>query len=396
MLFTINLIQLCLLIRTLLAAPFTFPDGSTKQNRTEQISSRQAEFEGRSLRGGYSQDGRPNYSRYNVYEHEYEDLRRSTTTVRPYLTTTARTTPRAQSYHNRQPNAYFNRLPPPKNDEPIDAEPEDDYSDENVIDAPDPVTSKPATAADYSSSAYGNKPTIFSNNFFDLNDKFFGVGNIFGENRRKHKFKFKRRKPGQPCIPYDFFNKFRTTGRDAYGNRIEPKTFYPPLNLVLADVNYYSPSNNYNSGHGAGGISDTPSGSQGTIFNNNFYDAVGGYPCSGSSFGNKPHKPHGGPLGFFGQGGLFDWTTSSDAVQSDTGVGGGTGNRPTVVFNLNDAIDTVATNWKPGQNFQNMMQVIAEFITSVAGGAPVAASEVVGDTVDTVRKVNREFVSLFT
>lgn len=42
-----------------------------------------------------------------------------------------------------------------------------------------------------------------------------------------------------------------------------------------------------------------------------------------------------------------------------------------------------------------MMKVIAEFISSVAGGAPVAAGDAVGDAVDTVRKVNKEFVSLF-
>ncbi|XP_055545079.1 uncharacterized protein LOC129730079 [Wyeomyia smithii] len=387
----IYIILLSSLFKTYSAAPFTFPDDSrSSQNRSQQISSRQDEFEGRSLRGGYSQDKRPDYSRYSVYEHEYEDLRRSTTTVRPYLTTTtARTTLRGQLNYSRRPNAYFNRLPPPKNDEPIDAEPEDDYSDENVIDALDPVTSNPVASADYSNTNYGSKPTVFSNNFYDLNHKFFGLGNIFGEDRRKHKFKFKRRKPGQPCIPYDFYNRYRSA---------DPKTLIPPLNLVLADVNYYSPSNNYNSGHGVGG-SDTPTNGQGAIFHNNFYDAVGGYPCVGTvSSGHKPHKPHkphGGPLGFFGQGGLFDWAPSADAVQSDTGVGG-TSNRPTVVFNLNDAIDTVATNWKPGESFQNMMKVIAEFITSVAGGAPVAASEVVGDTVDTVRKVNREFVSLFT
>ncbi|XP_058817351.1 uncharacterized protein LOC131680655 [Topomyia yanbarensis] len=394
----LKIILLSLLCKTTLGAPFTFPDSSrTESNRSREATpSRQSEFEGRSIRGGYGPQKFSDYSRYNVYEHEYDDFRRSTTTVGPFLTTTR------QSYNNRQPNAYYNRLPPPKNDEPIEVEAEDDYSDENVEDVPDPVTSKPGTAsaADYSSSGYGSRPSTFNNLFFNANDKFFGLGNLFGEDRRKHKFKFKRRKPGQPCIPYDLFNKLRLTGRDAYGNRIDPKTLYPPLNLVLADVNYYSPSNNYN---GQGGSHDTGTGG-GAIFNNNFYDAVGGYPCTSANFGHKPHKPHkphgGGPLGFFGQGGLFDWAPSADAVQSDTGEGGtgggGSSNRPTVVFNLNDAIDTVATNWKPGESFQNMMKVIAEFITSVAGGVPAAAGEVVGDTVDTVRKVNSEFVSLFT
>ncbi|XP_055610415.1 uncharacterized protein LOC129757278 [Uranotaenia lowii] len=374
-------------------------------NVAPSASSRQEEFEGRSYRGGYSQSAgkRPDYSRYSVYEHEDDYARPSTTyyatstTARPY--TSIATTRQA---YNRQPNAYFNRLPPAKNDDPIEAE--DDYSDEeDVEEAPDPPSSPASSsAADYSSSSnggYGGKPVEFNNIFYGLNDKFGGLnlGNLFGENRTKHKFKFKRRKPGQPCIPYDVFNRLRN-GRDASGNRIEPKTLYPPLSLVLADVNYYSPQNHYN---GHGGASDTGSGA---TFNNHYYDAVGGYPCVGVNFGHKPHRPfrpHGGPLGFFGQGGLFDWTTSNDAVQSDTGeddgtTTGGTGTKPQVVFNLNDAIDTVATNWKPGQGFQSMMQVLAEFITSVAGGAPIAAGDVVGDAVDTVRKVNKEFTSLFT
>ncbi|XP_058454716.1 uncharacterized protein LOC131432446 [Malaya genurostris] len=399
----VNIILLSLLCKNSLAVPFTFPGSSSSENnRSREATSRQSEFEGRSISSGHNQQRFSEYSRYNVYEHEYDDFRRSTTTVGPFLTTT-------RPPYNRQPNAYFNRLPPPKNDEPIEAEAEDDYSDENVLDVPDPVTSKPviAAAADYGSSGYGSRPSSFNNLFFSSNDKFFGLGNLFGEDRRKQKFKFKRRKPGQPCIPYDLFNKFKF-GRDANGNRIDPKTFVPPLNLVLADVNYYSPSNNYN-GHGGSydtGVGGGGGGGGGAVFNNHFYDAVGGYPCTGTNYGNKPnrpHKPHGGPLGFFGQGGLFDWVSSADAVQSDTGEGvggagggGGSSNRPTVVFNLNDAIDTVATNWKPGESFQNMMKVIAEFITSVAGGVPVAAGEVVGDTVDTVRKVNSEFVSLFT
>ncbi|XP_055633723.1 uncharacterized protein LOC129774052 [Toxorhynchites rutilus septentrionalis] len=396
----LNIVLLAIVCHTVSTTPISFPDGSrsgTGDTRETSSSLRQEEFEGRSIRGGYSQDKRPDYSRYSVYEHPENDYYTTRSTLRPYgSTTTVRP-------YSRQPNAYFNRLPPPKNDEPIEAEPEDDYDDSDDDDGDDDqgvsdvLPSKPTsgTSGDYGN--YGSKPISFNNLFYNVNDKFAGFGNLFGENRRKHKFKFKRRKPGQPCIPYDLFNKLKY-GRDANGNRVDPKTLINPLNLVLADINYYSPSNNYN-GHGDSGSSDS-----GAVFNNNFYDAVGGYPCSGVNYGQKPfghkpfgNKPHGGPLGFFGQGGLFDWTSSSASVQSDTPEGGAASpNRPTVVFNLNDAIDSVATNWRPGQSFQMVMKVLGDFIATVAGGSPVAAGEIVEDTVDTVRKVNKEFVSLFT
>ncbi|XP_062715629.1 uncharacterized protein LOC115260368 [Aedes albopictus] len=386
----LKIILLSTICQTTLGRPFSFPDG-TRANGDSR-SRQNEQLEGRSILGGYSQDNKPDiYSRYNVYEHEEEDYRRTSTTHRPYVTFST-----TRQAHNRAPNAHFNRLPPAKNDEPIEAEPEDDYDDDG--DAQDGVDPPPTNAAaDFSSSSSGNfgsNPVTFNNLLynFNANNKFGGFGNLFGENRHKYKHKFKRRKPGQPCIPYDLFNRLRT-GRDSNGNRIDPKTLIPPLNLVLADVNYYSPSNNYN-GHGVASDTGSPGHTGGAVFNNHFYDAVGGYPCTG---GYKPiNRPHGGPLGFFGQGGLFDWTTSADSVQSDPGEGGGTGNKPTVVFNLNDAIDTVATNWRPGESFQMMMKVIAEFISSVAGGAPVAAGEAVGDAVDTVRKVNKEFVSLFS
>ncbi|XP_065078102.1 uncharacterized protein LOC135701291 [Ochlerotatus camptorhynchus] len=384
----IQIILLSVLCQITHARPFTFPDG-TQTNGDRNGSSRSGQHpepEGRSIRGGYSQDKRLDiYSRYNVYEHEEDDYRRTTTTFRPYVTIGS-----TKQTFNRYPNANYNRLPPAKNDEPIEAEPEDDYDDDG--DAEDGVD-PPNAAEDFSSSSTsGSKPVTFNNLLFTNNNKFGGFGNLFGENRVKHKYKFKRRRPGQPCIPYDLFNRLRT-GRDSNGNRIDPKTLIPPLNLVLADVNYYSPSNNYN-GHGVasdtGASYDTGTSSGGAVFNNVFYDAVGGYPCTG---GYKPQRPHGGPLGFFGQGGLFDWVSSADSVQSDPGEGGSS-NKPTVVFNLNDAIDSVATNWNPGERFQMMMKVIAEFISSVAGGG--GGVPVVGDAVDTVRQVNKEFVSLFT
>ncbi|XP_049278239.1 uncharacterized protein LOC125761288 [Anopheles funestus] len=392
--------------------PFSFPDGSRSlsSSSTSTANRRQEAFEGRSIRGndGTSSKNHPGrfpdiYSRYQVHESD-PDPPGVRPTVGPFLTRPGSITPPPPRYTTRsdRPNAAYNRLPPAKNDEPIQAEPATDYDDGDDDDVGEEgeQPDKPVNAATVpiGGGGGGGVPSNTVNNlFYGFNDKFGGLAggltSLFGENR--HKFKYKRRKPGQPCIPYSLFHKLKY-GRDLQGNPVDPKTLLPHLNFVLADVNYYAPSNNYGGGDHA---SDTGTG--GAVFNNHYYDAVGGYPCQGISFGGgsphkpfKPHRPHGGPLGFFGQGGLFDWVSSADQVQGDEGVGGtdGTsGNRPTVVFNLNDAIDTVATNWKPGESFQMMMGVIANFITQVAGGAAAPVADAASD----VRKINREFFSLF-
>uniref|UniRef100_A0A182YGQ0 Uncharacterized protein n=1 Tax=Anopheles stephensi TaxID=30069 RepID=A0A182YGQ0_ANOST len=398
--------------------PFSFPDGSRSASSTSTAQRRQEAFEGRSIRGNGGGSSSKNqfpdiYSRYQVHEND-PDPPGVRPTAGPFLDRPGSITPPPPRYTTRsdRPNASFNRLPPTKNDEPIQAEPAIDYDDgdEEDVGEEEEQPDKPVTAASAplyrpSVGSYGGGGSnTFNNIFTGFNDKFGGglgggLTSLFGENR--HKFKLKRRKPGQPCIPYSLFHKLRY-GRDLQGNPVDPKTLLPHLNLVLADVNYFAPNNNYGGGGGGGSVdfhSDTGTG--GAVFNNHFYDAVGGYPCQGVSFGGglphkpfKPHRPHGGPLGFFGQGGLFDWVSSADQVQGDEGVGetGGTsGNRPTVVFNLNDAIDSVATNWRPGESFQMMMGVIANFITQVAGTAAAPVADVATD----VRKINREFFSLF-
>uniref|UniRef100_A0A182M4L1 Uncharacterized protein n=1 Tax=Anopheles culicifacies TaxID=139723 RepID=A0A182M4L1_9DIPT len=391
--------------------PFSFPDGSksVSSSGTSTANRRQEAFEGRSIRGNggtSSKNQFPDiYSRYQVHEND-PDPPGVRPTAGPFLNRPGSITPPPPRYTTRsdRPNAAYNRLPPTKNDEPIQAEPATDYDDDDDDDVgeeeeqPDKPVSA-ATAPFYKPpvSGGGVASNTVNNLFYGFNDKFGGLTggltSLFGENR--HKFKYKRRKPGQPCIPYSLFHKLKY-GRDLQGNPVDPKTLLPHLNLVLADVNYYAPNNNYGGGDHA---SDTGTG--GAVFNNHFYDAVGGYPCQGISFGGgggglphkpfKPHRPHGGPLGFFGQGGLFDWVSSADQVQSDEGAEGSSGNRPTVVFNLNDAIDTVATNWKPGESFQMMMGVIANFITQVAGGAAAPVADAASD----VRRINREFFSLF-
>ncbi|XP_053680628.1 uncharacterized protein LOC128731524 [Anopheles nili] len=373
-----------------IALPFSFPDGSPRGKSTEsQPKSRQEAFEGRSIRTGPNRAQFPDiYSRYQVHENDPDPpgvpfLSRPSVSITP-------PPPARHTTRSDRPNASFNRLPPSKNDEPIQAEPADDYvdgedvSEEETPDKPVPPQHRPPLAGGGGVISHGSNQV--NNLFFDLNDKFGGLTGLFGDTSSRHKFKYKRRKPGQPCIPYSLFHKLKY-GRDLQGNPVDPKTLLPHLNLVLADVNYYAPNN-----YGAGGGGADGTSHDGTVFNNHFYDAVGGYPCHGP---HKPHRPHGGPLGFFGQGGLFDWVSSADQVQGDEGVGGeqggGSGNRPAVVFNLNDAIDTVASNWKPGEGFQMMMSVIANFITQVAGGAAAPVADVASD----VRNINREFFSLF-
>ncbi|XP_050070103.1 uncharacterized protein LOC126558180 [Anopheles maculipalpis] len=398
--------------------PFSFPDGSrsASSSSTSSAQRRQEAFEGRSIRGNDGSSSKNQfpdiYSRYQVHEND-PDPPGVRPTAGPFLDRPGSITPPPPRYTTRsdRPNAAYNRLPPTKNDEPIQAEPAIDYDDGEDVgeeeEQPDKPVPGPVSAPIYKPPAGsyggGGGSNTVNNLFYDFNDKFGGLAggltSLFGENR--HKFKLKRRKPGQPCIPYSLFHKLKY-GRDLQGNPVDPKTLLPHLNLVLADVNYYAPNNNYGGGGSSGVDYQSDTGTGGAVFNNHFYDAVGGYPCQGISFGGggfphkpfKPHRPHGGPLGFFGQGGLFDWVSSADQVQGDEGVGGteGTsGNRPTVVFNLNDAIDTVATNWKPGEGFQMMMGVIANFITQVAGTAAAPVADVATD----VRKINREFFSLF-
>ncbi|XP_050086371.1 uncharacterized protein LOC126571677 [Anopheles aquasalis] len=432
-----QLMAYCYLFQLTAGLPFSFPESgqsssgrgaSTRENlssraassRSDTGSSRQEAFEGRSIRGQQPSGNRyqfPDiYSRYQVHEDDPDPpgVVNRRTTLGPFLQRPALSssssggiTPPPPLYTTRsdRPNAAFNRLPPVKNDEPIQAEASDDYEgddddDDDVGEEGQPDKPVTASAALYNPSSGIQRPgTSSSSSSNTVNNLFYGFGDkfggLFGENR--HKFKYKRRKPGQPCIPYSLFHKLKY-GRDLQGNPVDPKTLLPNLNLILADLNYYAPNNNL---YGGGDHASDAVGGGGALFNNHFYDAVGGYPCQGVNFGGgnkpfqpfKPHRPHGGPLGFFGQGGLFDWVSSADAVQADEGVGDGTpsGNRPTVVFNLNDAIDTVATNWRPGESFQKVMGVIADFITQVAGGAVAPVADVATD----VRTINREFFSLF-
>ncbi|XP_058061566.1 uncharacterized protein LOC131211906 [Anopheles bellator] len=402
----------CYLVQLSATLPFSFPDGHGRSQSSARAlspaepTSRQDAFEGRSSSSNGRYPFLDIYSRYQVHEEDADPpgVHQKPTPYlpRPTPASTGRITPPSPRYTTKsnRPNSAFNRLPPAKADEPIQAEPADDYDDddedvgeEGQPDKPVPVAPAYNPVAGGASGGSMLSPNSVNNLFYGFNDKF---GGLFGENRNK--FKLKRRKPGQPCIPYSLLHKLKY-GRDLQGNPVDPKTLLPNLNLILADLNYYAPNNNLYGDH----ASDTPAGG-GAVVNNHFYDAAGGYPCQGTSFGGgsgaghkpfRPHRPHGGgPLGFFGQGGLFDWVPSADAVQSDEGVdggGGGTGNRPTVVFNLNDAIDSVATNWRPGESFQKVMGVIADFITQVAGGAAAPVADVASD----VRTINREFFSLF-
>ncbi|KAG5680637.1 hypothetical protein PVAND_010131 [Polypedilum vanderplanki] len=201
---------------------------------------------------------------------------------------------------DRRPNSHYNRLP---NRNPIQSDNSvatDDYDDDDDDDYSQ--TDKPVSNSQYSSNY----------NYY---------GQILTENKVKRK---RRKKIKRPCIPIQSF------GSQLFSNRlkreVEDKESGKTLNLLNNLFNGYGspyygfPPQNF-------GPAAFPGGSNYASFpsigNRPFYDNVkpgsdtgsignygpvqfnpiGGYPCVPVSYG---HVPHGGPLGFFGNGGLFD------------------------------------------------------------------------------------------
>ena len=165
------------------------------------------------------------------------------------------------------------------------------------------------------------RPVQFNSVYINQNDKFGGFLNgIFGENRHgyhKIKRKIRRKIKNRPCIPQHLLDQFRT-GRDANGDPIDPKTLklFPDINLILADLNVNAPNNHYG---GNGGLHDDGDGSDSVSFNSQFYNTYGGYPCRPWGSHNHNHHNNRPGLGFFGSGGLFDFSGSRPGgVQSDT------------------------------------------------------------------------------
>lgn len=260
----------------------------------------------------------------------------------------------------RRPNSYFNRLPPNYSNQVqtddvsgISSDNEDDYDDQQL--------DKPVISS--SSQQSSNSP---SNNFNNLysNQNYNNPSNLnnflLSENHVTFK---KKRRVRRPCIP------IQSLGSPLFSNRLKRDVNYnaesgKTLNLLGGFGNYQSPyyQSSYQSSSQFDNVKpqyDTPGQVQ--------YQPYGGYPCVPVSLGHKPggglfggsglfgglqspglfggggvgslQSPglfggggSGGPLGFFGQGGLLDF--GSPGPLASPGIFQGTGNYPqTVIIN---------------------------------------------------------------
>lgn len=264
----------------------------------------------------------------------------------------------AQNYYDdissRRPNSYFNRLPPNNQAQADDVGGEEEYDyDDQQTDKPAPIS-----GVNQQSSNYEN---LITNNY------------LLTENRVKFK---KKRRVKRPCIPIQSFgsplfsNRLR---RDLNSDAESGKT----LGLLLAGAAYnqfYNPG--YNPGYyqPQGGYQDNV---KPQYDNQNYaqpqYSPQGGYPCVPVNLGHKPgggllgghgggggglfgnhgggggggglfggSSAGGGPLGFFGQGGLLDFTSPGalspgallPSALSPAGIYQGSGSYPqTVIIN---------------------------------------------------------------
>lgn len=244
-----------------------------------------------------------------------------------YSYNSASTSSQQPSYYgvnisSRNPNAFYNRLPQNsvQVDESVGGSSNNDY------DYGDQQTVKPL------SNLQSNQQQS-SNYYSDLNNY------LLTENRHKYK---KRRRIRRPCIP------IQSPGSPLFSNRLGRQAQYDPetgktFHLVLGDLNYVAPNL-------SPGYSDHPQHDNVNPNNNNRpqydpsqnllgpvqYQPVGGYPCIPVSFGHKPfgdgNHASGGPFGFFGNGGLFDFGSNINPILDYTYSDSGT--RPqTVIIN---------------------------------------------------------------
>jgi hypothetical protein len=210
----------------------------------------------------------------------------------------------------RRPNAYFNRLPQNAQiDEVSNDDGDDDYEEQ---------TDKPVISnTNYQSSNYYN--------------------GILSEN--KIKIKKRRKKIRRPCIPIQsigsplFSNRLKRDVDDEGGKTFgslfgSPSYGYPYYGGGIYPPPYAGNYPNYASAS-TGNFQRPQQDVQNAQFRPPQYNHYGGYPCIPVSYGHVPHfgagiggfggggsafgssNQNGGPLGFFGNGGLLDFNSPS-------------------------------------------------------------------------------------
>jgi hypothetical protein len=207
---------------------------------------------------------------------------------------------------DRRPNSHYNRLPnriPVQTDDASNNGVTDEYDDDDDDDDSYQQTDRPVTNGQFSNGYYSQ---------------------ILTENKIKRR---RRKKIKRPCIP------IQSLGSPLFNNRlkrdVEDKESGKTLGLLGLlggyGAPYYGyPQPTYGGNFPGANFAGYPNGGNRPFFDNvkpesdtglssssNFanygpaqYNPIGGYPCIPVSQG---HIPHGGPLGFFGNGGLFDY-----------------------------------------------------------------------------------------
>lgn len=191
---------------------------------------------------------------------------------------------------SRNPNAYFNRLPP--NSNPSDVQVDDVEQDSNNdYDYNDQQPDKPLISSNNPQNNYNN---LYSNNNL--------YNNLLTENRVKHKKK--KRRIRRPCIPIQSF------GSPLFSNRLKRQTYKDEGGKTLGLLfgggynNYYQSPYYQPGGGNQGNFQDNvkpqydseQSSQQQVQYGQPQYQHNGGYPCIPISTGYKPG---------FGGGGLF-------------------------------------------------------------------------------------------
>lgn len=245
---------------------------------------------------------------------------------------------------SNKPNSYFNRLAGR-----VSVHDNIQDYDENDV-KPDNYNGATSSYSGYVYDSNGNIITSTESGLYQNEES--------ATSRRRHRYK--------PCVPVPVGYGY---GRDANRNG---KTFID-YNVNYFDYNVNAPVNVEGGGSGVYHEPQYQPTQQVQVQSHPYpqhhqkpqYPVQpfnGGYACIPNYYGghqqhgHKPHRPHrpfrpqGGPLGFFGQGGLFDLNGANSGGQTGDSTGPsnveseapvGDDERPVYEFNVSDTIQTV-------------------------------------------------------